>query len=161
MLTLHVSAWELVLRAGVVYTVLLVMVRISGKRTVGQFTPFDLLLVMLVSEAAGPAMTGQDQSLVGGLLVCIILIGLNSVVGFWAARSRWAEKVLEGEAILLGRDGQIFQALRKKHRISENDIESALREADCTLAQMRCMFFEADGTLSILKKKSQGCACLR
>ncbi|MGE8397394.1 MAG: DUF421 domain-containing protein, partial [Comamonas sp.] len=120
--------------------------------TVGQFTPFDLLLVMLVSEAAGPAMTGPDQSLAGGLLVCMILIGLNTLVAFGVAHSPWAEKLLEGQAILLGRDGQIFEALRKRHRISENDIASALREADCTLAQMRCMFLEADGTLSILKK---------
>ncbi|MGE8396662.1 MAG: hypothetical protein ACN6NT_03555, partial [Comamonas sp.] len=60
MLNLDVNVGELVLRAVVVYAVLLVMVRISGKRTVGQFTPFDLLLVMLVSEAAGPAMTGPD-----------------------------------------------------------------------------------------------------
>lgn len=152
MLNLDVNVGELVLRAVVFYAVLLVMVRISGKRTVGQFTPFDLLLVMLVSEAAGPAMTGPDQSLAGGLLVCMILIGLNTLVAFGVAHSPWAEKLLEGQAILLGRDGQIFEALRKRHRISENDIASALREADCTLAQMRCMFLEADGTLSILKK---------
>lgn len=56
MLSLEVSVWELVLRAVGVYAVLLIMVRISGKRTLGQFTPFDLLLVMLVSEAAGPSM---------------------------------------------------------------------------------------------------------
>lgn len=152
MLNLDVSAWELLLRAVAVYAVLLILVRVSGKRTVGQFTPFDLLLVMLVSEAAGPAMTGPDQSLLGGLLVCMMLIGLNTLVGFLAARSRWAEKVLEGDAVLLGRDGKIFDAARRKHRISENDIASALRESDCTLSEMHCMFLEADGTLSILKK---------
>lgn len=67
MFSLDVPLLDLVVRASVVYGVLLVLMRISGKRTVGQFTPFDLLVVMLVSEAAGPSMTGEDQSLWGGL----------------------------------------------------------------------------------------------
>lgn len=75
---------------------LLLMLRLSGKRTLGQFTPFDLLVVML------------------------------------------------------GIDGQIFEAVRKKHRFPINDIEAALREFQCTLPKMRCVFLEADGKLSVL-----------
>ncbi len=154
MLNLEIDALELVLRAVIVYAVLLLLVRITGKRTVGQFTPFDLLVVMLVSEAAGPSMTGQDQSLLGGLLVCLILIGLNTVVGIVTAHSRWAEKLLEGEAVLLGRDGVIFESARKKHRVSRNDIEQALREADCDLEDLRYAFLEADGRVSIQKRRA-------
>lgn len=154
MLNLELDALELVLRAAAVYGVLLLLMRMSGKRTVGQFTPFDLLVVMLVSEAAGPSMTGKDQSLLGGLLVCLILIGLNTLIGIVTARSRMAEKLLEGEAVLLGRDGKVFDAVRKRHRVSQNDIDQALREADCDLKELRYAFLEADGSVSIQKRRS-------
>lgn len=153
MLELDMDALELMVRAAVVYGVLLLLMRATGKRTVGQFTPFDLLVVMLVSEAAGPSMTGDDRSIWGGLLVCLILIALNTLVGVVTARSRVAEKLLEGEAVLLGRDGVIFDATRKKHRVSQNDVEQALREADCDLHELRYAFLEADGSVSIQKKR--------
>ena len=66
MLDLSIPAWEFVVRAAVVYIALLVMVRISGKRTVGQFTPFDLVVVLLLSESVSGAIAAQDKSLAGG-----------------------------------------------------------------------------------------------
>lgn len=153
MLALELDVWELVVRGVVVYVLLLVMMRLTGKRTVGQFTPFDLLVVMLVSEAAGPSMTGDDHSLIGGLLVCLVLIVLNTLVGVVTARSRTAEKLLEGEAILIGREGTIFDSVRKRHRVSQNDVEQALREADCDLVDLRYAFLEADGRISIQKQQ--------
>ena len=153
MWNLDIHPFELAIRALAVYALLLLMMRITGRRTVGQFRPFDLLVVMLVSEAAGPSMTGSDQSLPGGLLVCVILIALNTAVGFVTARWRGAEKLLEGEAVLLGRDGKIFESARKSHRVSRNDIEKALREADCEESEIRCMFLEADGSISVQKQQ--------
>lgn len=155
MLDLEINAFELILRAAIVYAVLLLMLRLGGKRTVGQFTPFDLLVVMLVSEAAGPSMTGKDQSLTGGLLVCLILIALNATAGFLTARSKTMEKVLDGEAVLLGRDGTIFDSACKKHRLSQSDIEQALREADCELKDLRYAFLEVDGSVSIQKAQRE------
>lgn len=153
MWNLDIHPFELAVRALAVYVLLLLMMRMTGRRTVGQFTPFDLLVVMLVSEAAGPSMTGSDQSLPGGLLVCVILIALNTAVGFVTARWRGAEKLLEGEAVLLGRDGKIFESARKSHRVSRNDIEKAMREADCEESEIRCMFLEADGSISVQKQQ--------
>lgn len=152
---LEVDALELILRAAAVYGVLLIMLRLGGKRTVGQFTPFDLLVVMLVSEAAGPSMTGKDQSLGGGLLVCLVLIALNTAAGFLTAHSKTMEKILDGEAVLLGRDGAIFDSACKKHRLSHGDITQALREADCELKDLRYAFLEVDGSVSIQKKQDK------
>lgn len=149
MFDLSLEPGELLIRAAAVYGILLLMMRLSGKRTVGQFTPFDLLVVMLVSEAAGPSMTGSDQSLWGGLLVCMTLIAINTIVGIVTARSRKAEKLLEGEAVLLGRDGEIFESVRKRQRVSQNDIEKALREAGCGRDEIQFMFLEADGSISV------------
>lgn len=146
-----VAPLELILRALLAYSILLLMMRVTGKRTVGQFTPFDLLVVMLVSEAAGPSMTGGDQSPFGGLLVCLILLAMNAIVGTIVAKSRFVEKIFEGEAILIGRNGIIFNKIREKHRISQNDIETAFREADCEMSEMECMFLESNGSLTIKK----------
>src|SRR5437016_2322660 len=74
---LQVPAWELILRSVVVYAVLLAGLRIFGKREVGQFTLFDLVLVLLVANAVQPAMTGPDTSLSAGLIIIATLIVVN------------------------------------------------------------------------------------
>lgn len=91
--------WELPLRATLVYGVLLVLVRVSGHRTVGQFTPFDLLVVMLLSEAVSNGLSGEEKSLTGGLLSAATLVGLNVLVAFITARSPRAQALVEGRAI--------------------------------------------------------------
>jgi uncharacterized membrane protein YcaP (DUF421 family) len=144
--------WELVLRAAVVYAVLLVLIRVSGRRTVGQFTPFDLLVVMLLSESVSNALSGGDDSLGAGLVSAITLVGLNLLVAMITARSGALHTVLEGEPVLVGQDGKIFHQTLRKHHVPESDLRQALREADCELASLQYAFLEADGQISILKK---------
>ena len=144
--------WEFVLRGAVVYLVLLVLVRISGRRTVGQFTPFDLLVVMLMSEAVSNSLSGGDSSLIGGLIIAAVLIVLNLLAEFAASRSRKMEELLDGSAVLLARDGKVFRDVLKRHRLADSDIEQALRENDCKLEDMRCAFLEPNGEITILKK---------
>ena len=87
MLHLAMPWWLFMLRACVVYFVLLAMIRASGKRTMGQFTPFDMLLVVLLGNAVQNALLGEDTSVAGGLLLAVTLISLNWIVGFVSARS--------------------------------------------------------------------------
>ena len=146
--------WELVVRAAVVYFSLLLMVRISGKRTVGQFTPFDLLVVMLLSESVSAALSGGDDSLGAGLILAATLILLNLGIAFATARSDRLQGAIEGRPQLIGRDGTIFKDRLQANHMSVSDLEQALREADCEMKDMRCAFLEADGKISILKKTS-------
>jgi uncharacterized membrane protein YcaP (DUF421 family) len=146
--------WEFIVRGAIVYLVLLVMVRVSGKRTVGQFTPFDLLVVMLLSESVSNSLSGGDNSLVGGLLIAATLIALNMAIALVTSRSRKVAEILDGSALLLGRDGKFFDAAVKKARLAKGDLDEALREADCTLEEMQCAFLEADGGITIMKKRS-------
>jgi uncharacterized membrane protein YcaP (DUF421 family) len=145
--------WEFILRGVIVYCVLLVLVRVSGKRTVGQFTPFDLLVVMLLSEAVSNSLSGGDDSLAGGLLIACTLIALNISLAYISSRSRKLASIIDGESVLLGRDGRIYHDVLKKCRIAESDVEQALREADVELDQARCIFLEADGSITVLEKK--------
>lgn len=151
MLEMDLDIWELVTRAAVVYVVLLLLMRMSGKRTVGQLSPFDLLVVMLLSEAAGPSMVGRDQSLWGGLIVCVVLLVVNGLVALITTHFQTAEKILEGEAVLLGRDGILFESVRKRHRISKNEVHAALHSSDCEIKDMHTMFLEADGQITVQK----------
>jgi len=151
MFDLELPWWEFVARALIVYVALLAMVRLSGRRTVGQFTPFDLLVVVLLSEAVSNSLTGGDESVAGGLILALTLVAVNSVVAMLSARSRRFSEVVDGTAVLIGRDGVFFDKVLKRCRIPESDVEEALREADCPRHKMKCAFLEADGEISILK----------
>lgn len=145
--------WEFVVRASVVYLVLLVMVRITGKRTVGQFTPFDLIVVMLLAEGVTGSLGGGDESLPGGLIVAATLVLLDVVIAFLTARSQKADAVLQGNPVLIGRDGVIYDDVLLHQRVPRSDVEKALRGADCQIEDMRMAILEADGNINIMKKQ--------
>lgn len=153
MFDMQASWWEFALRAAVVYLVLLVMVRISGKRTVGQFTPFDLIVVMLLSEAVSGSLTAQDESLPGGLIVAATLILLDVAIAAVTSRSKKMDAVLEGNPVLIGRDGVIYKDVLRRERVPEADVEKALRHADCDLEDMRMAILESDGNINIMKRQ--------
>lgn len=151
MFEMQLPWWEFVLRALLVYVALLVLVRLSGKRTIGQFTPFDLLVVLLLSEAVSNALDGGDDSVAGGLLSAATLIALNFSLAWASARSHRIERALEGRAVLLGRNGKIYDEVLRRQNVGQADIQKALREQDCQLQNMRCAFLEVDGNISIIK----------
>jgi uncharacterized membrane protein YcaP (DUF421 family) len=152
MFDLQAPWWEFVLRASVVYVVLLAMVRLSGKRTVGQFTPFDLVVVMLLSEAVSGSITGQDESLVGGLIAAATLIALDVLIAVGSSRSRRFDAAMQGNPVLIGRDGVIYEDVLKRQRVPRSDIDKALRDADCEIENMRMAIIESDGNINIMKK---------
>jgi uncharacterized membrane protein YcaP (DUF421 family) len=151
MFELDLPWWELVVRAGFVYLALLVMVRLSGKRTVGQFTPFDLLVVMLLSEAVSNSLSAGEDSVLGALISAATLIALNVSIAVFSSRSEKFAKVVDGEPVLLGRDGAIFNDAMRREHVAKGDVDQALREANCPLEQMKCVFLEADGQITVLR----------
>src|SRR6195256_5054503 len=81
MWTLAIPWWELVARAVLVYVFLLVLLRLTGKRQVGQLAPFDLVLLLILSNAVQNAMNGGDNSITGGVISATTLIAANGLVG--------------------------------------------------------------------------------
>ncbi|WAC74799.1 DUF421 domain-containing protein [Roseateles sp. SL47] len=152
MFSLQVAWWELLARAALIYFALFLMVRLSGKRTVGQFTPFDLLVVMLLSEAVSNGLSGGDDSVVGAWILAATLILMNGLLGFISSRSKRLERLLDGAPVLIGRGGRWFPDVLRRHRLGEADIQQALREADCSLRDMKLAILETDGSISILKR---------
>jgi uncharacterized membrane protein YcaP (DUF421 family) len=153
MFDMELPWWEFVVRGAIVYAVLLVLIRIAGRRTVGQFTPFELLVVMLLSESVSSSLSGADESVSGGLIVATTLIALNILLATVTARNRKISDLIDGTPVLLGRDGILFHDVRKAKRVSEDEVQQALHQADCSLAEMKCIFLEADGSITVLQKK--------
>lgn len=154
MFELSVQWWELRVRATIVYGVLLMLVRLTGKPTVGQFTPFDLLVVMLLSDPVSAGLSGGEDSVTGGLLAAATLIGLNVLMAVVTARSTKLQSLAAGAPVLIGRHGKVFSQTLRKHHVPLLDLERALRGADCDLKDMKFAFLEADGGIIVLKESS-------
>lgn len=144
--------WDPLVRAVLVYAALLVLVRVSGRRTVGQFTPFDLLVVMLLSESASSALNGGDNSVTGGLLQAATLVALNLGIATLTSCNKRTLALMEGRPVLIGGEGRFYPEVMRAYRLSLADGYQALREADCELGDMTAAVLETDGTISILKK---------
>src|SRR4249919_2858040 len=156
MFELSMPVWEYLLRAVVVYVVLLGMIRLSGKRTMGQFTPFDVLLIVLLGNAVQNALLGTDTSLLGGLLLAAVLISLNWTTGYLASRSRRIERLIEGVPVILARDGRLFEEVLRKELVSLNDFEEALRQnGELGLADVKYAILETDGRISVVPREAR------
>src|SRR5258705_8370480 len=126
--------WELVLRAGIVYAFLLVLLRITGKRQVGQLSPFDLVLLLVLSNAVQNSMNAGDNSLVGGLVSAATLVGLNYAVGYATYRSKKMEALIEGRPEIIIHNGQVFEKAIKRAKLTHHELTAALRRAGCGCA---------------------------
>jgi len=152
-LKLAVPAWEIALRCAAIYLVLLLGLRLFGKREVGQFTLFDLVFVLLVANAVQPSMTGPDTSLTGGLLIIIVLIGLNFVVSWLRVNSPAFNRLVEPRSAVVARDGKWDAAQLKRQGITDEDCGAALREHGVSsVAETTLVVLEADGSLSVVPK---------
>lgn len=156
MFDLAMPWWAFVLRACLVYFLLLAMIRMTGKRTMGQFTPFDMLLVVLLGNAVQNALLGDDTSVGGGLLLAATLIALNWIVGLASARSAKVERWVEGSPVLLARDGQVYRDVLRRELISREDFEKAMREAGCLdMADIRLAVLENNGHITVVGRQPE------
>jgi uncharacterized membrane protein YcaP (DUF421 family) len=127
MFDLSLAWWHFPVRAAIVYVALLVLIRCSGKRTVGEFTPFDLVVVILLSESLQGGITGGDTSILGGLLAATTLIVLNYLLGRASARSPWVDRLVEGSPVVLIDDGRMLVAAARRNNIPESALLEAIR----------------------------------
>lgn len=145
--------WHFVLRAGVVYVMVMVLMRLSGKRAVGQFTPFDLVLLILVGNAVQNGINGGDNSLTGAALMAVTLIALNYAVAFLTSRNRGFERVVEGEPVVIARNGALLEHVLRRELVSRDDFEVALRNSGVRhVAEVEVALLETNGHISVVGK---------
>jgi uncharacterized membrane protein YcaP (DUF421 family) len=140
------------LRTAAIYAVVLLGVRLSGKREVGQMTPFDLTLLLLISNAVQNAMTGPDTSLMGGVVAAATLLVMNYVVADVSGGNRRFRKWIEGQPSLLIHDGQLMTAQMAREHVSMDELERAMREHGISsYHDVALAVLEVDGSISCLK----------
>src|SRR5260370_20367070 len=126
---------QIVLRTGVIYLLVLVGIRLTGKREVGQMTPFDLTLLLLLSNSVQNAMTGPDTSLLGGAVAASVLLVLNYLLAELSGMNRRFRRVIAGQPTLLVHNGTVIPSSLAKEHVSQDELERALREPDCNCCQ--------------------------
>jgi uncharacterized membrane protein YcaP (DUF421 family) len=143
---------QIVLRTGVIYLLVLIGVRLSGKREVGQMTPFDLTLLLLLSNSVQNAMTGPDTSLAGGAVAASTLLVLNYLLANVSGTNRRFRKLIQGEPSLLVHDGKVIESHMTREHVSMDELHRALREHGInSVDQVALSVLEVDGSISCLK----------
>src|SRR5438132_4200223 len=154
MWNLGVAWWQLILRGVVVYVFLIVLLRVTGKRQVGQLAPFDLVLLLVLSNAVQNSMNGGDNSLLGGLISAVTLVGINFVVGYATFRSKRLETIIEGQPQVLIHNGQIFEDVMRKVQLTYHELAGALRQSGyACAADVHLAILENNGSISVVPKK--------
>jgi len=143
---------EIILRTAIVYGVILVGIRLTGKREIGQMTPFDLALLLLISNAVQNAMTGPDTSVSGGIVAAVTLLLLNAAVTRIVWKNEKVRKIVEGSPTLLIRHGKTIKENLDKERVTVDTLTQALREHGvASVAEVSVAVLEIDGSISVLK----------
>src|SRR5271156_6379916 len=152
MLTTYQTAIEIALRTLTIYLVVLVGIRMTGKREVGQMTPFDLTLLLLLSNSVQNAMTGPDTSLIGGVVAADTLLLLIYLLGTLSGTNRRFRRIVQGEPSLLIHDGKAIESHMAREHVSMDELQRALREHGiCNVHDVALAVLEVDGSISCMK----------
>ncbi|ERH67144.1 membrane protein [Pantoea dispersa EGD-AAK13] len=147
---------ETVLRAAAIYLLLMVVFKIAGRRTLLQMTSFDLILLLIISEATQQALLGDDFSVTGASLTIITLITIDIVLGKLKARFPLFEQMAEGGPLILVEHGRILTQRLKMSGISREDILEAARSGQGLerIDQIKYAVLEVSGHISIIPENS-------
>src|SRR5437016_8440603 len=154
MWTLAIPWWELVIRSIAIYEAMIGILRLFGKREVGQFTLYDLVLILLVANAVQPAMTGPDASLGGGMIIIGTLVGLNLLIA-QADRYRYFHHLFTPAPSLIIKDGELLKGRLRRNGVTADEVEAAIREHGLAdISEVKMGVLEQDGTISIVPVSS-------
>jgi uncharacterized membrane protein YcaP (DUF421 family) len=147
------SLWEIALRTVLIYLFVLAGLRLAGKREVGQMTPFDLVLLLLLANAVQNAMTGPDTSVTGGLVAAGTLLLLNTGVTRLLWNHKKVRRWVEGTPTVLILKGKIIHENLEKEKVTLESLHQALREHGVsTTKEVGIAVLEIDGSVSVLKE---------
>lgn len=144
--------WEYIVRALVVYIFVYTLLRLVGKKQIGELSPFDLVLTLIISESVSAALTGGDNSVTAGLISVTTFVTANYAMDFIMFKSDKAEKILDGEAKMIIKDGQINEKVRQQEKITYDEIASVLREHGVKkISDINYAMVETNGQISIVE----------
>ena len=154
MLVPDIGVAELIVRAAVVYVALFLLLRFIGKKHVGQMSPFDLVVLLIISETVDASLIGDDKSLTGGLFSAATLVALVAIVGYLTWQNRALERWVEGRPKILVRHGRVLNRVLDDQQVTRSELFEALRQQGVTaVTEVRFAMLENDGSISVGKRK--------
>lgn len=153
MFDLAMPWWQFAMRTAIVYVVVLVLMRLSGKHTLGELSVFDLLVVIVLGSALRTSMVGNDKSLPGGLLVVATLLLMDFATAWLTTRSHLFDRVVQGHPVLLARDGELFEDELKRCRVPRSNFNSAMRKHGINdVGMIEQAILEPSGNITMRKR---------
>ncbi len=149
---------DTIIRGVTIYAALLVVIRLSGRRTLGEMTSFDFVLLLIVAETTQQALLGDDFSLTNALVLIVTLFGLDIALAFLKQRFPAAERLIDGQpTVLVSRGRPNWRALDRS-RVDLNDVLEAARQRHGLerLDQVKFAVLEVGGKISIVPQERQG-----
>lgn len=153
----EISVVEKIVRPLLVYIFLVIAFRVFGKRQLGELTPFDLIVLLTISNVVQNAMIGRDESLTGGLLGALTILVANFVLAYLTFKIPWLDRLVEGTPTVLVENGKIHRKNLEKELLTEQDLRLALLrnqiDPDEDFATLKRVELDPDGQITILQKK--------
>lgn len=147
---------ETVLRGAAIYIVVLAMVRIAGRRSLAQMTPFDLVLMLIIAETTQQALLGDDFSITNAVVLIATLFGIDIALSYVKEYWPLAGAIIDGRPTLLVADGKGQERALKRTRVNMDDIMAAARAAGLERPdQIRHAVLETNGEISIIPRKEE------
>jgi uncharacterized membrane protein YcaP (DUF421 family) len=149
--------WEIILRTAVVYVVVLFLLRAAGKRELGQMSPVDLVVILVIANAVQNAMTGGDNSLIGGIIAATTLVAVNTAFARVGHRVPYLQHLFESQPTPLVLRGKLIKRNLERENVEEDELMMAVREHGLeSLAGVESAYLERDGSISIIPKDAPG-----
>ncbi|MXQ14832.1 DUF421 domain-containing protein [Microvirga makkahensis] len=146
---------DAVLRAAVVYFVLLILFRIAGRRTLSEMTAFDFVLLLMIGEATQQALLGEDFSVTNAALIIATLLFIDVMVSLIKARSKLFEKIVDGAPTIIVENGRPLHDRMRKARVDEEDVMEAARRLQGIerMDQIKYAVLEVSGGITVIPRK--------
>lgn len=158
MWSLSVPWWEFALRGVIVYLFLLVFLRLTGRRQTGQYAPFDLVLLLILSNAVQNSMNAGDNSLVGGLICAATLLLCHALLAQLTYRYERLAAWVDGTPQVLVQAGQVDLRCMRRELLTADDLAAALRAGGSLhLHEVERATLETNGTITVVLKKRSKC----
>ncbi len=158
MFEMSVPWWEFVVRGVVVYGFLVILLRLTGKRQIGQLSPFDLVLLLIISNAVQNSMNAGDNSLIGGLISAASLVAINYILALVTFKNPKLEAIVEGRPQILVHNGKVFEDVMLDAKLTHQELDSTLRQLGYfNLEDVKLAILENNGKVTVqgFDKKAQ------
>lgn len=154
MFTFSISPLEIIVRGSIVYWFIFVLLRVAGRRDIGSFGVADMLVLVLIADAAQNAMAGEYKSIVDGVVLVSTIVGWTVAVDRVGYFFKPVSRLLAADRVCLIHDGLIVRRNLRREYITEAELMAELRLKGVDRVQdVRRAYMEADGNISVLKNR--------